>query len=207
MNDRKPATLPKTGPELLDFVTDDSEPHLGGNLRHGDHNTMDVDVWRGLVERFAVTSVLDVGCGEGHAVWNFARMGLIAHGIDGLKLNVRRAVYPIAFHDLCMGPYFMPVDLVVSFEVAEHIEERYLENYLGTLCNGKIVVMTHALPGDTTGHHHANCQTSDYWIEKMRVKNYLLEPYTFFWRKMAEQRNPDSFFSRSGLVFKRTEPK
>lgn len=196
------AELPDCGPEFLDFVVDQAQPHLGGNLRHGDHNTIDVNLWRCLVDRFAVRSVLDVGCGEGHAVWNFARMGVIAHGIDGLKLNVRRAVYPIAHHDLCKGPYYMPVDMVVSFEMAEHIEERFLNHYLDTLCNGKIVAMTHALPGETSGHHHVNPQTSNYWIKKMSERGYMLEAYTYYWRQLAKRCNPDSFFGSSGLVFK-----
>lgn len=198
---------PRVGPELLDFVTDDAVPHLGGNLRHGDHNTLDIDVWRALIERFAVRSVLDVGCGEGHAVWNLARMGVVAHGIDGLRLNVERAVYPIAHHDLSSGPYFMPVDLVISFEVAEHVNEAYAGHFLDTLANGKIVALTHALPGEDTGHHHKNCQPPEYWIERMGERGYLLDAYTFFWREMALRRNPDSFFGKSGLVFKRRDAK
>jgi SAM-dependent methyltransferase len=46
---------------------------LGGNLRHGDGGTFSSALWRSLVDRFAVSSVLDIGCGEGHAVQYFAR--------------------------------------------------------------------------------------------------------------------------------------
>ena len=72
-------------------VIDSDRPDLGGNIRHGDIHTWSPVLWRYLVERFGVGSVLDVGCGEGHAVKFFHRLGLFAHGIDGLLLNVRRA--------------------------------------------------------------------------------------------------------------------
>jgi hypothetical protein len=48
-------------------------------------------LWRFLVERFGVRSVLDVGCGEGHAVLFFHRLGLFAHGIDGLLRNANHS--------------------------------------------------------------------------------------------------------------------
>src|SRR5450759_553140 len=134
------------------FVTDPSVPHVGGNLRHGDLGCMTPLLWRALIERFAVRSMLDVGSGEGHAVHFFHAAGIIAHGIDGLMRNVERSVFPVAYHDLTKEPYVMPVDLTLSIEVAEHIEEKYVDNYTKTLCNGKIVVMTHAVPGQT-GHH------------------------------------------------------
>ena len=117
-------------------VFDPARPDLGGNVRHGDAWTYHPALWRYLVGRFGVRSVLDVGCGEGHAVRFFHALGVIAHGIDGLLINVQRAVYPIALHDLLAGPYIMPVDLVWSCEVAEHIDQEKVDHYLDTLANG-----------------------------------------------------------------------
>ena len=107
-------------------VFDPARPDLGGNVRHGDAWTYHPALWRYLVGRFGVRSVLDVGCGEGHAVRFFHALGVIAHGIDGLLINVQRAVYPIALHDLLIGPYIMPVDLVWSCEVAGRPSPREL---------------------------------------------------------------------------------
>jgi hypothetical protein len=81
----------------------------------------------------------------------------------------RRPDRPIAQHDILAAPYVMPVDVVWSCEVAEHIVEPKVDNYIDTLCNGRIVAMTHAVPGQP-GHHHVNCQPSEYWIEKMRAR-------------------------------------
>jgi hypothetical protein len=80
----------------LPFVIDSEHPDLGGNLRHGDTGGFTPQVWDWVMRRFAIRSMLDVGCGEGHAVDYFRRAGVIAHGIDGLEHNIRRAVTPIA---------------------------------------------------------------------------------------------------------------
>jgi SAM-dependent methyltransferase len=183
-------------------VIDENRPELGGNLRYGDIDTFCPVIWRFLVERFAVRSVLDVGCGEGHAVAFFNRLGIFAHGIDGLAANVERSVIPIALHDLLKGPYIMPVDLVWSCEVAEHIIEEKVDNYLETLCNGRIVAMTHALPGQD-GHHHVNCQPTEYWIDKMHRRGYRLSDDLDKLRKISESEHYYTYFRHSGLVFLR----
>jgi hypothetical protein len=154
------------------YVIDDVRPDLGGNIRHGDPWTSCPSVWRYLIDRFGVGSMLDVGCGEGHAVKFFQRAGVLAHGIDGLVTNVQRAVTPIALHDLTRGPYVMPVDLVWSCEVAEHIVPACAGYFLDTLANGRVVAMTHAAPGQR-GHHHVNCQPADYWIEHMASRGFV----------------------------------
>jgi hypothetical protein len=182
------------------FVTDPARADLGGNLRHGDVNTFTPALWKFLIERYAVSSVLDVGCGEGHAVMQFRRFGVNAHGIDGLRANVARAVTPVALHDLLAGPYFMPVDLVWSCEVAEHILADKVDNFLDTLTNGRVVAMTHALPGQE-GYHHVNCQPAEYWIELMAKRGYVITPETNLCRQIAAKEGYPTFFQKSGLVF------
>ena|SRR5579862_340384 len=183
-------------------VIDRERPDLGGNMRHGDIHTWCPLLWRFLVERFGVQSVLDVGCGEGHAVLFFHRLGLFAHGIDGLPLNVRRAVMPIAQHDLLSSPYVMPVDLVWSCEVAEHIVEEKVENYPKTLANGRVVAMTHAVPGQA-GYHHVNCQPREYWITHMEAAGYRLSEDTEIIKEISRKDHTWSYFSKTGLVFVR----
>ena len=190
---------------MIDFVTDSNFPHVGGNIRHGDHNGITPALWQALVYRYSINSMLDVGCGEGHASSFFHKIGVIAHGIDGLELNIRRSVYPIAFHDLTLGPYVMPVDLVLSIEVAEHVEDKYVDHYIETLCNGNVVVMTHALPQDDDGYHHVNCQYADYWVDKLSSRGYRLDYYNDFWKDLARSERSDAFFAKTGLIFVRKD--
>jgi hypothetical protein len=146
--------------------------------------------------------MLDVGCGEGHAVRFFFKSGVMAHGIDGLRSNLDRAVAPIALHDLTLGPYVMPVDLVWSCEVAEHILPEFVDNYIETLTNGKIIAMTHAVPGQD-GHHHVNCQPAEYWIALMQQRGYELERSQTVYRQIASQELAPNYFAQTGMVFVR----
>lgn len=194
-------TASDRGIKMTDFaVRDKARPDLGGNIHHGDNATFCPVLWRYLVDRFAVNSVLDVGCGEGHAVRFFQRLGVIAHGIDGLRANVDRAVTPIAHHDILQTSYYMPVDLVWSCEVAEHIRPEKVDNYVDTLANGRIVAMTHALPGQG-GHHHVNCQPQEYWVEKLAQRGFSLAPFYETYRRVAGSDLTTNYFVKSGLVF------
>lgn len=181
-------------------VVDSSRGDLGGNIRHGDLSTFIPNLWRYLIDRFAIKSMLDVGCGEGHAVRFFHKQGVFAHGIDGLRANVERAVIPIVLHDLLERPYVMPVDFVWSCEVAEHILPEKLDNYLDTLVNGTVIAMTHAVPGQL-GHHHVNCQPSEYWIELLQKRGYELERSQPVYRELAQREGTPNYFAQSGLVF------
>jgi hypothetical protein len=184
-----------------DFLVRDSDhKDLGGNLRHGDGQTITPVFWQALIDRFAPRSMLDVGAGEGHTAAFFARRDVIAHGIDGLGQNVSRARYPIALHDLKTGPYIYPCDLVYCVEVVEHIEETYLEHLMDTLANAPVVAITHALPGQR-GHHHVNTQDPDYWVKKFDARGYRPSIDIEYLRSIARSEREDCFFAQTGLVF------
>jgi hypothetical protein len=185
-------------------VFDDIRQDLGGNLRHGDVATFHGGLWKFLIERFAIRSMLDVGCGEGHAVKFFQSHGVLAHGIEGSILNIKRAVTPIALHDLLAGPYIMPVDLVWCCEVAEHIAEEKVDHLIDTLANGSVVAMTHAAPGQD-GHHHVNLKDDAYWIDLMAKRGYVLDEGYLAYRQLANQPYFGAYFGSSGLLFLKQE--
>ena len=183
-------------------IIDNDYPHLGGNIHGGDINTWNPTLWTGLLTTFAPRIVLDVGCGEGHAVQWFREQGVQAIGIDGLPLNVERAVTPIIQHDLTHGPYILrpKVDLVWCCEVVEHVDEEFLDNLLETLTNGHIIAMTHAVPGPG-GHHHVNNQLPEYWISALATRGYKLMPHLHHWKDLAAQ-DGNTYFSKTGLLFR-----
>lgn len=152
------------------YAIDNTQPHLGGNLVEGDYNTFSPSVWDYVTDRFALKSVLDLGCGLGYSSHYFHKKGLNVLAVDGMLENVTNSVYPSLLVDLTKDKITTKVDLVYCVEVVEHIEEQYLDNLLASLACGKFILMTNALPGQG-GHHHVNEQHTDYWIEHLKRYN------------------------------------
>ena len=180
--------------------------HLGGNVLEGDPYTFCPGVWSYVIERFAISSVLDLGSGIGYSADFFHRKGLRTVAVDGLSDNVKMALYPTVCHDLTKGPVLTSVDLVHCHEVVEHIDKRFLENLLLSLCCGRIILMTHALPGQG-GHHHVNEKPDRYWAEHLARRGYnLLAEDTKRIRAIAKSEGA-AYMHASGLVFhKKTKP-
>jgi SAM-dependent methyltransferase len=165
---------------LTQYYIDTENPHLGGYIPGGDPATYYPRLWSWLVEERGVESVIDVGCGEGLAARYFADHGCDVIGIDGVwQLSQNWHFY---MHDYTEGPWPTEVygsqleatDLVWSCEFVEHVEEQYVPNFLETFKLGKLVFMTHAAP-DQPGHHHVNCQPSNYWQGVMAAVGYSLD--------------------------------
>jgi SAM-dependent methyltransferase len=183
------------------YATDEKNLHLGGNFIEGDPATFSPSAWQYLINKFNLKSVLDVGSGRGYAGQWFLEKGLSVVAIDGLHDNVANSIIPSIEHDLTKAPFLHVTDFVNCVEVVEHIEEAFLDNLLDTLCSGKILLMTHAIPGQD-GWHHVNCQNSEYWINHLKVRNFiLLEDDS---KKVQQLAHADgaAHIARNGLVFK-----
>lgn len=184
--------------------------HLGGYVPGGDPATYYPDLWRYLVETLEVRSVLDVGCGDGVALREFASLGCHVLGIDGIGQE-----HPdIIEHDYATGPFLPAIhdetpdefDLVWSCEFVEHVAEEFADNFLATFACGKLVLMTHAEPGQA-GWHHVNNQHASYWIQRMEGMGYLLDAkLTNKTRELARlNEHGSNHYGRSGLAFHRRE--
>lgn len=185
-----------------DFVAEPNFPHVGGNIWQGDPWTFSPSVWRYLIDRFCVRSVLDIGSGRGHAAHWMAKQGCNVIAIDASMSNVMTAYYPTVHCDLLNGPITCPVDLAHCQEVAEHIPEQYVGNFIRTLVNGNVIVMTHGEPGQP-GHHHVNCQPAEYWCNHLKQVGYnYLSDDTDRVRHLAGVEGAHHL-ARSGLVFAR----
>ena len=168
------------------------EGHLGGYIRgrqsaapttfsleHGDPATWTPDLWRWARETLGIRSVIDVGCAEGHATRFFRDLGCRVVGVDGSLQARRDSVIPEqhVVHDYVRGPYVPSdaFDLVWCCEFVEHVEERYLGNFLATFESGRrFLMMTYAGPGQP-GHHHVNCRSAGYWIEAVARIGYRFD--------------------------------
>ena len=186
----------------MTFVEPKTDPHLGGNIKEGDPYTYCPLVWNYVIERFCVKSVLDLGSGIGNAANFFFGKGMRTIAVEGLLENVKAAYYPTLHHDLSKGPVVTDVDLVHCHEVAEHIAEEHLDNLISSLTCGRVILMTHALPGQD-GHHHVNLKPMDYWVKHVSNRGYsLLHEDTNRIRLLAAQERA-IYMHNSGLLFHR----
>jgi hypothetical protein len=149
----------------------EKEEHLGGYIigltNYGDPNSYATEVWDWMVNS-NIKSVIDVGCGEGHSTKYFIDKGIECLGIEGgfNAYNNSLVKDSIVLHDYIKGP-FTPnkkYDAIWCCEFVEHVEEKYMINFLTTFNSADKIFLTHALPGQD-GYHHVNCQPSIYWIE------------------------------------------
>jgi cyclopropane fatty-acyl-phospholipid synthase-like methyltransferase len=149
--------MPQNEPNL-----DGVPEHLGG---HYGYTNMDRPSLKYLVEHFNIKSMLDVGCGTGGMVEYAHSLGLDALGVDG-DTNV--ACDHIVNHDFTQGAYIpdKEYDLIWCVEFVEHVEAKFIPNFLETFRHGKILMMTFAPPGQG-GKHHVNLQTASYWTNKL----------------------------------------
>jgi hypothetical protein len=185
------------------FIIDENNPHLGGNTIRPDKNTWSPASWTYLLENFDIKKMTDLGSGQGHTSQWFKERSIDVTAVEGLEFNVKNSVVPAILHDLTKKSFEQPTDLVLCVEVVEHIEEEYLEFLLTSLCQGNILFMTHAVPGQP-GYHHVNCQDSKYWIDHISKKGYtLLEKESQEIRLLAAG-DKARHLERNGMIFKKS---
>lgn len=123
-----------------------------------------------LAKSLQIKSMIDLGCATGHWVAAFLRCGVDARGIEGAQAAARHLVCPadrVTFADL-RQPLRQPaydVDLLISIEVAEHIEGKYVDTFIANMVRyrPRLIFITGAPPGQG-GRFHVNEQPHDYWI-------------------------------------------
>lgn len=149
--------------------------HLGGCVIENDIGTYAPQVWDSIIKMYSPKTVIDVGCGAGHSLKYFFSKGLIGIGVEGFEEAINRSPVKenIVKHDYTEGA-FVPTsnyDLGWCCEFVEHVEERYLDNFMKTFEKCTYVAMTHAVPGQP-GYHHVNCQPASYWIDVFLRYNF-----------------------------------
>jgi Methyltransferase domain len=148
--------------------------------------------------------VIDLGCGEGHSTKYFSELGLEVLGVEGGALAIKNSVVPQAVvkHDYTKGPYVPRrlFDMVWCCEFVEHVEGRFVGNFLATFACAKYCLITHAFPGQA-GYHHVNCQTSEYWIERLAEVGFRHDEALSHWLRGL---TPAQHVARSLLFFEKS---
>jgi len=119
------------------------------------------------------SSILDIGCGPGHFVESLRHKGMNAIGFDINEV--------VAGKDyLSQKSLFDNTDkaeLVMCIEVAEHIEESRADEVANKVAQAtnKMLIWTAAQPGQD-GVGHINCQSREYWIDKLTKAGLVHNP-------------------------------
>lgn len=168
-------------------------------------------------------SILDVGCGVG--TWLHAAQELLTsceiQGVDhpGV-LNQKLQIPKEHFLERDLSTNLQlnrRFDLVISLEVAEHIDPEKATTFVGNLTrHGDCILFSAAIPGQG-GTHHVNERFPSYWIEKFKAEGYTcydtirpelwLDPEVAFWYQqniLLFARQPES--TLEGLRSFRGEP-
>lgn len=134
------------------------------------YTPMQIEIAKALYDLWKPRSVFDAGCGIGGYLEGFKSCGCKIQGCD---IGYKDAVYCMndelmiaAFeHDLAKPlKHENKYDLVMSIEVAEHLEEenalQFCKNLVSVASN-RILVTAAGL--GQRGKHHVNCQPKKYW--------------------------------------------
>ncbi len=189
--------------------------HLGGFSTQeniGDNATYHPHLWKYMIDTFKVKSLLDIGCGMGISTKFFFDNGCKVQGIEGHPYCLENSKIKdyIFQHDYSHGESNIGgnYDLCWSCEFVEHVEEKYADNFIKDFAKSKIVLITHATPGQG-GWHHVNCQPASYWIDKLARFDLIYdENLTNETRRIANQDyrefSPDyvSHYLQKGLAFR-----
>ncbi len=163
-----------------------------------------------IVNDLKPKTLVDIGCGTGALLEGICQRGVSAVGMEysdagramceKRKLNVRK------FNILSDSPPedIKNRDVVVSFEVAEHLPESAADRFVDLLCGlSTVVVCSAATPGQG-GADHLNEQPHEYWIEKFKNRGFDYDAkLTDAWRTLWASKNVARFYSANVMIFRR----
>lgn len=122
-------------------------------------------------------SLLDVGCGIG--TWLRASMDFgvpEVFGVDGSEISEGDLLIPSTVFQQRDLTQLLDLrrrfDVVLCFEVAEHLESSFAAVFLDSLVrHADVIVFSAACPGQP-GQHHVNCQWPSYWQKLFNERGY-----------------------------------
>ena len=163
------------------------QPYAHSDQVHNLHSPREVTPI--VIELVRPKSILDVGCGTGTWLKAFEEQGIVDYvGIDGTYLDVEKLKIPKdKFYPQDLREAFSlhrRFDLVVSLEVAEHIEEKFADQFVQTLVShGDVILFSSAIPGQG-GQNHVNEQWPAYWQLKFEKHGFyyhdLIRPMIWY---------------------------
>jgi 2-polyprenyl-3-methyl-5-hydroxy-6-metoxy-1,4-benzoquinol methylase len=188
------------------------ENNLGGCALNGDGATYYPRMWKYIIDRFCIKSILDIGCGAGHSLEFFQHHDIDILGVEGCQEAIDKNLVDKKYlikHDYENNIYRPEkvFDFCWSAEFVEHVNEDKRFNFFESFKMCKYLAMTFAGKGQG-GHHHVNENTKEYWVQEITNIGFRFEPETT--KELVELAKQDmevhspfyeSHFIKRGLFF------
>ena len=177
--------------------------------RPGKYHKPAMKIGKDLVNRFSLTSMVDFGCGLGSFLLGAKHAGAKVKGYEFGYESAKKYIDPEILPDIEYGDVTIPIncgkfDCSLSVEVAEHIHPDKSDNFVDNLVNSssKFIVLTAAPPGQE-GVGHINCQTKEFWKNKLKLKGFnFLEHETNDLMVYWASTNAPKWIYNNGMIFK-----
>lgn len=208
MATEEPYTIPvfPDDPDRLRMMVTDSK--LGGYIVGGDVNTAAPSLWEWLVVEKQIKSMIDIGCGEGHALSYFRDRDCWVVGVDAIE-QPDEAIHQHDYRVNSWVPFDIATntparfDLAWSCEFLEHVGAEHIPNFMATFQCADLALITHATPGQN-GWNHVNCQDAAYWINVFDDYGFGFDQeLTDTTRQIASSSGDWNYYMATGLAFTR----
>jgi hypothetical protein len=135
-----------------------------------------------VIELLQPRSVVDIGCANGLWLEAFAKRGVRVRGVDGPWVpqdtlhipgadfrTINLAQAPLPYHLAEPGERF---DLLVSFELLEHLPEARAEAMIDAMCSLSDTLLVSAAVPHQGGTGHINEQWPQFWVERFAARGF-----------------------------------
>lgn len=136
-----------------------------------------------VIELLQPKSVIDVGCANGLWLEAFAKRGVRVRGVDGPwvpqeQLRIPRADFRVLNLADAPLPYKLAepgerFDLLVSFELLEHLPEERAEAMIEAMCSLSDTLLVSVAVPHQGGTGHVNEQWPDYWVQRFAARGFV----------------------------------
>jgi SAM-dependent methyltransferase len=161
-----------------------------------------------LSETFSPASALDLGCGVGTVLHALKRRGCAdILGVEGPWLEQENLV--ISKSEFRSADLTKPLrinrvfDIAMCLEVAEHLEARYADTIVQTLCHlSSRIVFSAAIPYQG-GMNHVNERWQSFWAAKFLDRGYM--PFDMVRPAIWADKNVPTYYRQNCLVYLRKD--
>lgn len=180
------------------------KPELYEKIKHNGYNYAKIIIPEIKKIIPNLSSVLDVGCGAGSFLSGCFELGMQITGVDGAHVIQSLQIDP-NYHRVTDLEKPLDLnkkyDLCVSMEVAEHLDDRFSDIFIDSICRHSDNILFSAAQIDQPGVNHINCQPLEYWQNKFINRGYIYIPEISEW--IRSNRNIYHWYRKNSMVFRR----